>query len=76
MLICVLPFWYPQLSCASSLTYTIWKETCVLEDCIEGGEYKLYILGTGNLSDLKGFDSYLLIKDVPTVIFIPISQET
>lgn len=47
----------------------------MLEDCIEGGEYKVYNLGTGNLSGLKGFDSYLLIKDVPTVIFIPISQE-
>lgn len=51
------------------------KQTWVLEDCIEGEEYKLYILGTGNLSGLKGFDSYLLIKDVPTVVFIPISQE-
>lgn len=56
--------------------HTHFEKTRMLEDCTEGAEYKLCILGTGNLSGLKGFDSYLLIKDVPTVIFIPISQET
>lgn len=67
--------WHFDIHSASSSAHTLRKQKFMLEDCIEGGECKLYILEAGNLSGLKGFDSYLLIKDMPTVVFIPISQE-
>lgn len=58
----------PQHTCFEN------RNVCWNKNRIEEG-LKLNILGTGNLSGLKGFDSYLLIKDLQTAIFIPISQE-